>query len=72
MVYFQTKSPNLGKFLEGLGMEKVGVFNGHLKYIMAVWYILMAIWYTLWPFGIIFHVLVYCVKKNLATLLRKA
>jgi hypothetical protein len=26
--------------LEGLGMEKVGVFFGHLEFITAVWYIL--------------------------------
>jgi hypothetical protein len=48
-------------------MEKIGIFNSHLEYIMNIWYILwpfgnlMAIWY-------IFPILVYCVKKNLATL----
>jgi hypothetical protein len=30
----------------------------------------MAIWYILWPFGIFFTVLVFCAKKNLATLIR--
>jgi beta-lactamase regulating signal transducer with metallopeptidase domain len=44
MVFFQTKNPNLGKFLDGIGMEKVGLFLGHLKYITAILYIL-------WPFG---------------------
>jgi hypothetical protein len=53
--------------MEGLGMEKVGIFYVHLKYILAIWYLLlafcnlMAIWY-------IFPILVYYVKKNLATL----
>jgi hypothetical protein len=48
-------------------MEKVGIFFGHLEYIMDIWYILWlfgnleGIWY-------ISPVLVYCVKKNLATL----
>jgi hypothetical protein len=30
---------------EGLAMEDVGIFYGHLVYFMAIWYIL-------WPFGI--------------------
>jgi hypothetical protein len=48
-------------------MEKVDVFYGQLEYITDIWYILWphgnlaAIWY-------IFPVLVYCVNKNLATL----
>jgi hypothetical protein len=48
-------------------MENVGIFYGHLEYFTAIWYIfglfdnVVVIWY-------IFHVLVYCVKKNLATL----
>jgi hypothetical protein len=25
MVHFETENPNLGKFLEGLGIEKVGI-----------------------------------------------
>jgi hypothetical protein len=60
--------------LEGLAIENVGIFYGHLVYFKAVWSIL-------WPFGIfydhliyfmaiwyIFPVLVCCIKKNLATL----
>jgi hypothetical protein len=46
MVYFQTKNLNLGKILEGLGMEKVAKFFGHLEYIAAIWYIFV-------PFGIL-------------------
>jgi hypothetical protein len=48
-------------------MEKVGIFYARLEYIAAVRYIL-------WPFGnlvviqYIYPVLVYCGKKNLATL----
>jgi hypothetical protein len=37
MVYFQTKNP----FLDGLGIENVGIFCGHFT-----------IWYILWSFGI--------------------
>jgi hypothetical protein len=42
---------------------------------MAVWSILwafgifVAFWEVLWSFGILFTVLVFCTKKNLATLL---
>jgi hypothetical protein len=32
MVYFQTKNPILGKFLDGLRMENVGLFCRHLEY----------------------------------------
>jgi hypothetical protein len=49
-------------------VEKFGIFHGHLERIkMAIWYILnpfgnfVAIWH-------VFPVLVFCVKKNLATL----
>jgi hypothetical protein len=42
---FQTKIRNLGKFLEGLSMEKVGIFYAHREYITAVWYTyFMDIW----------------------------
>jgi hypothetical protein len=57
MVYFQTKNPNLGK--EGLGMEKVGIFFGHMEYIMAHWYNLwlfgnlVASWYIFSRFGML-------------------
>jgi hypothetical protein len=48
-------------------MENVGKIYGHLEYFTAICYVLwplrhsVAIWY-------IFPVMVYCVKKNLATL----
>jgi hypothetical protein len=38
--------------LEGIELENVGVFNGLIK----------------WNFLLFFSVLVYCIKKNLATL----
>jgi hypothetical protein len=40
---FKPKS-QFWSFLEGLGMEKVGIFYGHLEYFMAILYILL-------PFG---------------------
>jgi hypothetical protein len=33
MEYFQTKKPNL----EGLAMEDVGIFYGHLVYLTGIW-----------------------------------
>jgi hypothetical protein len=45
-------------------MENIGIFYGHLEYIMAIWYIT-------WPFGslVVFSlVLVYCITNNLASL----
>jgi hypothetical protein len=44
-------------------MEDVDIFYGHLVHFTAIWYIL-------WLFGIYFPALVFCTKKNLATLLR--
>jgi hypothetical protein len=63
MVCFQIKNPNLGKF-----WINVGIFYGHLVYFMVFCYFL-------WIFDI-FHgnlvyfslFLVFCTKKNLATL----
>jgi hypothetical protein len=45
MTYFQTKNPDLGKFLEVLTMRYVVILYGHLVYFVAIWYILC-------PFGI--------------------
>jgi hypothetical protein len=59
MAYFQTKNTNLGKFLQGLDMEEVGifylpfgVFYGHVVYFTAIWCILR-------PFGVFYCHLVY-------------
>jgi hypothetical protein len=59
----------LGKFLDGLAMEDDGIFYGHLVHFTVFCYIL-------WTFGIVrgimygifFPILVFCTKKNLATL----
>jgi hypothetical protein len=63
---FSNQNPNM----EDFPMEDVALFYGHLVYFTTIWHIL-------WPFGIpscwlsaIFSpVLVFCTKKNLATLL---
>jgi hypothetical protein len=66
---FSNQKSKFGSILEGIAMEAVGIFHGHVVYFKAVWYIC-------WPFGIfyigiwyIFPVLVCCTKKNLATLI---
>jgi hypothetical protein len=54
--------------LEGLGMENVGIFNGHLVYFTVIWY-------NVWQFGVVSGPLVYLffpfwyvqTQKNLAT-----
>jgi hypothetical protein len=43
---FKQKS-KLGLFLEGLGMEDVGIVYEHLVYFTAILVYLMDIWYTL-------------------------
>jgi hypothetical protein len=69
MAYFQTKNPNLGKFWRVLQWKM-------LVYLMTFWSTYFtAIGNNLWPFGIFcshlvyFPVLVWCTKKNLATLI---
>jgi uncharacterized metal-binding protein len=53
-------------------MENVGTFYGHLEYFTANWYILwpfnnvVVIWFILF----FFTFLVFCVIKNLATLVK--
>jgi hypothetical protein len=49
---FSNKKYQFGKILEGLAMEDVGIFYGHLVYFMAIWSIL-------WPSGSILRLLVY-------------
>jgi hypothetical protein len=56
-------------------MENVGIFYGHLEYFTDIWNILrtLGVFYDLYAQFVtildIFPVLVYCLKKNLATLL---
>jgi hypothetical protein len=46
MVYLQTKNPNFGiHTLEGLGIDKFCILDGHLVYFVAIWYI-FAIWFV--------------------------
>jgi hypothetical protein len=67
MVCFQTKNPiwvNLGGSYNrkcGSILWSFRIFYGNLAYFMAIWYIFPR-------FGIFSLVLVYCVKKNLASL----
>jgi hypothetical protein len=62
MVCFQTKFPNLGKFWRALQLKM-------LVYFMEIWSISRSSGtYILWTFGIFFPILVFCTKKNLATL----
>jgi hypothetical protein len=51
---FSNKKSKFGYILEGLGMKKVGIFYGHLEFIMAIWNLLR-------PFGIYYSHLVYLV-----------
>jgi hypothetical protein len=48
IVYFQTKKSQFGYILEGPGMENVGIFNDHLEYFRAIWYML---WNVFGMFG---------------------
>jgi hypothetical protein len=52
MAYFQTKNPDLGKFLMDLLsiLLSFGLFYGYWVYFVGIWYIL-------WFFGIFFPVL---------------
>jgi hypothetical protein len=71
---FSNQKSQFGKNSQGLRLENIDIFYGHLEYSMPIWKIL-------WPFGIfyyhlaqfvfiwyIFSVLVSCNEKNLATL----
>jgi hypothetical protein len=61
---FLNQKSKIGQILEGLAPEDIGIFYGHLVHFTVFCYIL-------WTFGIvrgIFPVLVFCTKKNLATL----
>jgi hypothetical protein len=64
---FSNQKFKFGYIVEGLRIENVGIFDAYMEHIMAIWYILWSL-YNFVMFGIFFTVLVYCVKKNLATL----
>jgi hypothetical protein len=73
---FSNQKYHFGLILEGLAMEDVGIFYGHLVYITVILYILWPFGICiLWPFRICCGNLVYFMviwyiftKKNLATL----
>jgi hypothetical protein len=44
---FSNKKSHFGQTLEGLEMESMGIFYGHLVYFMAIWSIS-------WPFGMFY------------------
>jgi hypothetical protein len=56
---FSNQKSQFGQILEGLGMEKAGIFFGYFEYIKAIWHMvgpfgnLMAIWYLFPRFGIL-------------------
>jgi hypothetical protein len=53
---------DVGKFYgRSVYFTAISYFYGHLVYFMTIWYILRSFWY-------IVPILVYCTKKNLATL----
>jgi hypothetical protein len=55
---FSNQKSQFGQILEGFGKERVGIFFGHIKNTMDIWYILLlfgnlvAIWY-IFRFGIL-------------------
>jgi hypothetical protein len=57
MVIFSNQKSQFGYILEGLEMENVGIFYGHLEYFTAMCYILwpfenlVVIWYIFPRFG---------------------
>jgi hypothetical protein len=56
---FSNQKSQFEYMLEGLEMENVGIFYGHLEYSIAIWYILrpfghlVALWYIFPLFGIL-------------------
>jgi hypothetical protein len=69
MVHLHTKKCQLWYILEGLGMEHFDVIDGHLEfYVLPFWCISLSLSIYCGHFGILFHALACCTKKNLATL----
>jgi hypothetical protein len=69
MAFCQSKTPDLGKFFEGLAIKDIGILlHGHLVYFTGIWS-------SLWPFSIFYGYLVYFShfgvlhQENVATLL---
>jgi hypothetical protein len=68
MVNFRTKNPNLGRFWRVLEWKMLVYFMPIWNKSITAFFICYAHLVILWSFGLFFPVLVYCVKKNLATL----
>jgi hypothetical protein len=60
---FSNQKSVLGKFLEGLAMEDVGIFYGHLVHSTVFCYILWTFGIVCGNFGIFFTFLAFCTKK---------
>jgi hypothetical protein len=67
MVYFHTKKSQFGNILEGLGTEKLSIFNVNLVYISVDGRLLQFEVFLYMYFTLFWYI--YCKKKNLATLL---
>jgi hypothetical protein len=66
---FLKQKSQFGKILEGLRLENVNIFYGHLEYFTHLGYF-MTICCILCSFGTFLMILVSCTKKkNLATLI---
>jgi hypothetical protein len=64
MVYLHTKNTNLDMLWLAVGWEM-------LVYFVVIWYIFHRFgMHILWSFGTFSIVLVFCAKKNLATLMQ--
>jgi hypothetical protein len=44
---FSNQKTQFGYILEGLGVENVDIFCGHLKYFTTMWFVFRAIGYSL-------------------------
>jgi hypothetical protein len=65
---FSYRKSQFGYIFEGLGMETDAIFIDIANVFTVTWYILWQFGIFCDHFGIFFHVLVCCTKKNLATL----
>jgi hypothetical protein len=66
---FSNQKAKFGKILEGLARYYVGIFYGHLVHFAVFCYIFLTFGIVCFIIWYIFPVLVFCTKKNLATLI---
>jgi hypothetical protein len=68
--FFSNQKSQFEQFLEGLRLENVDIFYGHLEHFTDIWDILcMTTWYICVHLVHFIPVSVSSTKKNLATLL---